>query len=146
MVLTDSYDKVLVSCPKCGERHEVRSRTENCKGCFFYPSEVPALIAHELHNRTVICVNCQANIRLEIGTQPAETLRLTVTDYPVYIAQNCLPKFEAAHIQVEAKQVEKLLAEAVETLDFIRRDPANKTFYIEEFITRCNALPQGVSH
>lgn len=58
------FDSVWFTCPHCGELIEAQSKAAECDMSRYYPGDVPAKIAHDLHGDIEICQSCGASVRL----------------------------------------------------------------------------------
>jgi len=58
------FDRVMVTCPKCGEEVEFQSKAGECTLCEYTLYNMPSSIAANLEGTSEICPGCKADVSL----------------------------------------------------------------------------------
>ena len=60
------FDRVMVTCPKCGEEIEFQSKAHECALAEYTLYNMPSSIAADLEGANTTCPGCKANVSLQM--------------------------------------------------------------------------------
>ena len=73
------FDTVLVPCSECGNTVEFQSKAGDCSLSTFSLTDVPVVIARDLHGVVKRCNDCSSLVRIIISPKPPEVVEMIVS-------------------------------------------------------------------
>lgn len=72
------YDSVITACPDCGDEVEFQSKAGSCIGARYSLSRVPASIAEDIHDDSVVCRGCHRTVTIKIPSMIPSLIEMEV--------------------------------------------------------------------